>query len=65
MRKDLLFGCSIESVCLLGHYELCMEVKKGLNRLARRLGIELNLKDLVKDLYKLVGEVCCYADGVQ
>ena len=42
-----------------------MEVKKGLNKLARRLGIEFNHKELVNDLYRLVGENLYHAEGAQ
>ena len=33
-----------------------MEVKKGLHKLARRLGMEFNHREVVNDLYRFVGE---------
>ena len=56
---------SFDSVCLPTHYELCVEVQKGLNKLARRFDIEFNHTERVNDLYRLVGKDLHHADGAQ
>ena len=58
-------GCNFENICLPGHSELCFEMKKGLNRIARSLNITLDHKNLVDDLYHLVGNDLRFAEGVQ
>ena len=49
MRQVVPPGSGFESVCLPEHDELRMGMKKGLNKLARRLGIEVNHTELVND----------------
>ena len=45
------------------HGELGVEVQSGLSKLARRLEIEFNHKELVNDLYRLVGEDLHHVEG--
>ena len=40
-------------------------MQKGLNKLARRLGIKFSHKEMVNDLYKLVADDLYHAEGVQ
>ena len=65
MRKEIQNGCSFESICLPGHSELVFLMKKGLNKIGRKLKITLYHKELVNDLYGFVVEDLYVAEGVQ
>ena len=54
MQGDLPVGSNFESVRIPGHSEVCSEMKKCLNRIAKGLTITLDHKNLVDDLYHLL-----------
>ena len=65
MMLDMPAGCNVESICLPGHSEPCSELKKGQNKIGKRLNILLDHNHLLNELYNLLGDDLRQADGVQ
>ena len=65
LKRDLPVGFNFESICVLGHSELCTELKNGVNKIGGDLNITLDRKNLIDDLYHLVGNDLRLAVGIQ